>query len=362
MAALLTPFARFAFEGCSPLFLFDANTRGVGKSLLCDVIGLLVQGHPMVGMPVVDKDDAEMRKQITTAAFAGHRLVVFDNVNAALGFASLDRALTSTRWTDRLLSTNVNIDVPLFTVWYGNGNNVALAADTARRVLHVRLETDEEQPETKGGFKHPNLRAWIEQERPRLVVAALTILRAYFVAGRPKDPSLPAWGSYEAWSDLIRQCLVWLGMKDPADTRAQLVEDSDTTAGALHELLEGLVEFDIFHGGKGGGYTAGQILARLDANLSSCDRLRDAISELVPTSQGKVTAGRLGKKLFHLRNRVAGGRRLVKPGEKGGAKLWAVESVNPITQADSPAGCETPEPAPSASATPPAEKDNPNVA
>lgn len=362
LAALITPFARFAFSGCVPLFLFDANARGVGKSLLCEIAGHLAQGHPMAGLPVVEGDDAEMRKQITTVAYAGTRLVVFDNVSAALGSASLDRALTSTRWQDRLLSTNTSVDVPLFIVWYANGNNVALVADTARRVLHVRLETPEEQPETKTGFRHPDLRAWVERERPRLAAAALTVLRAYFVAGRPKAP-LPAWGSYEAWSDLIRQGLVWLGLPDPADTRAQLIDDADITANALHELLEGLHEFDTGRGGNGsGGYTAGQILSALEANPTTNERLRSAISELVPTSQGKVSAGRLGKKMFHLRGRVSGGRRLVHKGEKGGSKLWAVETVGAAATGNSASGgtsAATPPTGPESETTP--ENDNPNL-
>ena len=53
-----------------------------------------------------------------------------------------------------------------------------------------------------------------------------------------------------------------------------------------------------------------------------------AIQELVPTSQGKLSAGRLGKKLQTLRERVVGGRVLVNVGEKGGSKLWAVKVVD----------------------------------
>ncbi|MCC7408907.1 MAG: bifunctional DNA primase/polymerase, partial [Phycisphaeraceae bacterium] len=38
LAGLLTPLARFAFEGPTPLFLIDANVRGAGKSLLAQTI------------------------------------------------------------------------------------------------------------------------------------------------------------------------------------------------------------------------------------------------------------------------------------------------------------------------------------
>jgi len=47
LAALLTPLARFAFKGCTPLFLVDANTRGSGKGLLLNVASIIVTGNPM---------------------------------------------------------------------------------------------------------------------------------------------------------------------------------------------------------------------------------------------------------------------------------------------------------------------------
>lgn len=47
LAGLLTPFARFAFDGPAPLFLIDANIRGAGKGLLAQTIGHIVLGGEM---------------------------------------------------------------------------------------------------------------------------------------------------------------------------------------------------------------------------------------------------------------------------------------------------------------------------
>jgi hypothetical protein len=257
VAALLSAFGRFALDGPCPLMLVDANSRASGKSLLCDSIAEIAVGHQMALMPLADTDE-EMRKQITTHAIAGSRLLLIDNIpnGVPLGSASLDRMLTRTRWSDRLLSTSTVVDVPLFSIVFGNGNNVALGADTGRRTLHIRLETKEERPEQRTGFKHPELLAWIKQERPRLVRACLTILRAYCAAGRPQA-SLPSWGSFEAWSALVRQAVVWVGLRDPADTREELLENADMEASALRDLLEGLEEFGA------GPMTASQLLTKL---------------------------------------------------------------------------------------------------
>src|SRR5262249_55058908 len=47
IAGLLTPLARFAFDGPTPLFLIDANVRGAGKGLLAQTIGWIVLGREM---------------------------------------------------------------------------------------------------------------------------------------------------------------------------------------------------------------------------------------------------------------------------------------------------------------------------
>jgi hypothetical protein len=75
-------------------------------------------------------------------------------------------------------------EAPLYMTWYATGNNVAIHADTARRVCHIRLESPDERPEERQDFRHPNLLGWVGQERPRLLCAALAILLAYCAAGR----------------------------------------------------------------------------------------------------------------------------------------------------------------------------------
>ncbi|HOD81763.1 MAG: hypothetical protein BWX88_03439 [Planctomycetes bacterium ADurb.Bin126] len=235
LAGLLTPLARFAYEGPSPLFLIDANVRGAGKGLLAQTIGLIVLGREM---PVSSyaHDSDEMRKRITAIAIAGDRMILLDNLEGAFGNDALDRALTSTRWKDRVLGKSQEMDLPLLPCWYATGNNVSVAADTARRVIHVRLDVLEERPEERTGFKHPNLSAWIAENRPRLLSAALTVLSAYCRAGQPVQDLTP-YGSFEGWSALVRQAVVWLGLPDPCLTRIKLAESSDTTADVLGQLI-----------------------------------------------------------------------------------------------------------------------------
>ena len=74
-----------------------------------------------------------MRKAITALAIAGERLVLLDNL-WRLGDASLDAALTSTEWSDRILGHTKEVRVPLLMTWWGTGNNIEVYGDTSRRV------------------------------------------------------------------------------------------------------------------------------------------------------------------------------------------------------------------------------------
>src|SRR5262249_40599676 len=110
--------------------------------------------------------------------------------------------------------------------------------DTARRTLHIRLESPLENPEDRADFLHGDLLSWVRSERPRLVAAALTILRAYVVAGKP-DMKCKVWGSFEGWSRLVAHACVWVGLEDPQSTRAELESTSDSRKAALVSLMSG---------------------------------------------------------------------------------------------------------------------------
>src|SRR5262245_44615863 len=48
---------------------------------------------------------------------------------------------------------------------------------------------------------------------------------------------LPAWGSFEGWSALVRSAVVWADLPDPGETRLQLQESADVTAEWMGVLL-----------------------------------------------------------------------------------------------------------------------------
>ena len=152
-------------------------------------------------------------------AMAAEPLILIDNIVGTLGSPSLDAALTGTSWSDRILGESAMASgLPLYATWYATGNNVILAADISRRTLHIRLESDQEDPEERADFHHTNLLAWVRSHRPRLATAAVTILSAYCAAGKPNQRLKP-WGSFEGWSDLSGPLLC--GLVNPIRRRRE---------------------------------------------------------------------------------------------------------------------------------------------
>ena len=241
-AGLLTPLAWFAFEGPAPLLLIDGNVRGVGKGLLADVLALILTGRRFPVMSYT-ADKEELRKKITSLAIEGERLVLLDNLAGAVGNDVLDMALTADRWKDRVLGANRVYDGPLNVCWYATGNNIQLHADTARRCSHCRLETGEERPELRADVKYPNLRQHVREQRGRLLSAALTILRGWYVAGKPRHGLTP-WGSFEGWSGVVREAVVFAGLPDPGETRLALQTTADRDALAMSALIDALARMD----------------------------------------------------------------------------------------------------------------------
>ena len=318
LAGLLTPLARFAFAGPTPLFLIDANVRGAGKGLLAQTIGQIALGREM---PVSSyaHDSEEMRKKITALAIAGDRMVLLDNLEGTFGNDALDRALTTTRWKDRILGKSEQVDLPLLPAWYGTGNNVQVAADTTRRIIHIRMDVLEERPEDRTDFKHPDLIAWVKQNRGRLLSAALTLLSAFIKTGRPKQ-NLTPFGSFEGWSGLVRECIVWLGLPDPCLTRVRLIESADTTADALTQFMGAFRQYD--------PHNLGVIISEMLAKLYPADgqyqprddasiTMRAALENAIGCPPGKAPSNRqVGNRLKSFRRRVIDGRMLDTDGIK----------------------------------------------
>lgn len=342
IAAILTLIARPAIAGSIPAVLFDASTRGSGKTLQTDAIATIATGR---GAPRMNytSDDVELEKILGGYALKGSAFICLDNVPTMRPFGGgpLDRCITARDKVDlRILGRSEVPTLSWRALIMATGNNMSLYGDTARRVLMARLEPTEESPEQRTRFKHQDLLEFIGAQRPRLVAAALLMLRSYWRAGRP-DMGCKRWGSFDEWARLIPHAIVFSGGADPMLARPERDEEVDVEAQALSCLLDQLpvlharVRLEAPNDVGDAGIAARTIVAALYERVpewSEFESLRNAVETLCKPrsgrSYGAPDAVTLGYKLRAMRSRVVGGRKLVgRPGDAH-VMLWKVEQVS----------------------------------
>jgi putative DNA primase/helicase len=319
LASLLTFFARYAISGRVPLTFLEAPAAGTGKTLLADTIGLICTGRVIAKMANT-LDDAEMRKRLFAIALSGDPFVLFDNVRGGFGTPSLDMALTAGLIRERVLGLSEDKVVPLDAIFFASGNNVELLGDTRRRVIPCRIDARVERPEERDGFLHPQLESWIVAERPRLIAAALTVLRAFHLAGCPVVGKARPWGGFLEWQALICGSVRWLEMPAPEETRAGLIEAASDTErlGALLRAWQCAQ--------PSGGMTASEALRR--AGEAEGAALGDAIAaSCQPRGGGQATSESVGYYLRRVRDKVVDGR-CFGNGKLVGDRHWFVEKTS----------------------------------
>lgn len=323
LAAVLTPFVRSAMAGPAPLFNYDANVRGAGKTLGADAVGIIATGRPLARMPQAPNDEEE-EKRLAGIAQDGDAIVLIDNITRPLGSGALDAILTSTRWKPRILGKTGNPEFEVKTTFLATSNNVQLVGDIARRTLHIRLCSATDHPEDRKDFRHPALLQWVTENHPRLAVAALTVLRAYVVAGRPMIGITP-WGSFEEWSRWVREPIVWLLGVDPMHTREELESHSNIESGALQGLVDGWKS--LFPGP--GAHTIREMLLLLNNNYTVEPGLREALCTLCSPKPGlELPDGRsLGNKFKMLRERPIGEWCFIPGAETAAGQSWRLIST-----------------------------------
>ena len=318
IAALFTLVARHIIVGPAPLFGMVAPTPGSGKGLLVQALTILGTGQ-LPHLMSAQCDGEELGKTFTAIASEGHRAVLFDNAEGHFGSPVLAGALTTTTWTGRILGKTQTLTAPLNPVWFVTGNNISFVGDTGRRVVPVRVDPRCEHPEDRK-FHHTDLLAFIRDNQPRLLTSALTLMRAFILAGRPHH-GRPRLGSFEAWDDIVRSAVIWLMDADPCETRSELREHVDSDRETLRTVLRGWHET----------YPSGKAVSAAEAirgvRSYATNPLHEAFTLL--TDDGKLpTASALGYQLRRWKDRICDGLRLEWVNRTKRGVLWRVIPVD----------------------------------
>ena len=293
LAASLSLVARPAIPTV-PLFGVTSPTPGTGKSLIAQSISSSMQGHKTTA--ILFKDAEEFDKLLVPVLRAGDRIVSIENLTRPLSSDHLTHALSDGIYEARILGKSETVRLPNQAVWFATGNNLQLDSDLGtRRALLIQLDSGLEHPEERDFDFSPVDRG--TKLHPQLVSAALTALRAYIVAGKPRQQDRGRLGSFETWDELIVGCLLWCGYADPTHTRDDIQTDNP-------ERDEMLMILESWYGlYRQSCVTVAEIGSKSGTELWKL---------LAPT--GIFSAKSAGRKLSRLLNRPLAGMKLVRHG------------------------------------------------
>lgn len=303
----------------APLHAFNAPVAGSGKSLLVDIASMIVSGRS-AAVIAQGKTEEEMEKRLGAALIAGDALVSIDNCETALGGELICQALTQPTLKIRVLGKSLNAEVPSNAAMFATGNNLSVIGDMTRRVVRCTLDAQVERPELREFDRDPI--AAIHADRGNYAVAAITILRAFHVAGRPQQAA--PLGSFAEWSRWVRDALIWLGEADPCATMEQ-VREADPRLESLTMVIE---QWRSVLGER--RVSAKEVIdAAVDQHQTGYGgryefihpEFREALL-VVAGDGGAVNSRRLGKWLAGHQNRIVDGMKIVSDGTAHGVVRW----------------------------------------
>jgi hypothetical protein len=319
LSALLTAAVRPSLAS-APMFHARAHMVGSGKSYLCELITAFAT--PQRATPTTfPADDEECRKLLLAELLRAPAVIEFDNLTGDLvAHKSLCTALTSEHMSGRILGVSKTATVSTRALFLSSGNNVGPVQDMTRRCITIRLDPGCEVPAARS-FRRPDLVREVLRERGRYVAAALTIVRAWIVAGRPKA-DCRAMAGYGDWSDLCRQPLLWLGLADATESVFEaMAEDPDRET--LGRLLTGWQ--------AAFGRTAAMVrdAVRVSAFGDEHAELREVLRDIAD-ERGEINRRRLGWWIRRHAGRIVDGRRFVRASGNRSAEAWQVESPESV--------------------------------
>lgn len=231
VGALLLPFCLDLINGYAPITYMDSPRPKSGKTKLASIIQLLAGEEPMSTQLCGRKEQDAVA--IGGTVQSGATVILLDNVRtlrselleAVTGGSGLLVRLPYSRAPDTIRLTEQMMII--------TGNGIASTVDLAARLNRVRLTPKTPNPQSRTGFRHPDLIGWVMENRPRLASSLLTMVAWWVANGRPESQATK--GGFERWSAVIGGILDSIGMRDflVADEALAEVDDDASDESAF---------------------------------------------------------------------------------------------------------------------------------
>jgi hypothetical protein len=316
----------------APLLLIGAPSAGTGKTLLANLIAIIITGKK-ASATTLGQTDEEIEKRFVSVMMRNDPCMLLDNITVPLGGDVLCTALTEPTIQARVLGSNETRQLPTNITWIATGNRIQVKGDMVRRCIKIEMDAEVEAPELRE-FDFDAAQEALDN-RAELVAAALTVLRAWHVAP-DREAVLKTYvplGSFTQWSAMVRGALVWLGEPDPCGTRESIAADDPVTSN-LSQLLVAWGECAALETGR--PYSPAQVLA-IANNADAYASFHNAWKNCVRSFNNQFPLDRLAMYLNKNSGRILAGRRIVRHIDKHTkVAMYALEVMGQIPTAPAP--------------------------
>ena len=206
LALPLTMICRQYINDPTPIFAFSGPS-GAGKSLIVKALYRLVTGIN-VQEQQTPHTAAEWNKVIFARLLSGEQLIYFDNVNRRdeqgndieLESNALASATTAGLFTDRILgiSETRSVEVNSTFAISGIGVDTLISEELYKRLVLIRIAESDKGPDQ---FKFYPLLKHIDENRPKLMSAYMTLIEDWIHAGKPQGSQYLS--RFESWAATI---------------------------------------------------------------------------------------------------------------------------------------------------------------
>lgn len=223
LCAMLSLFCRRLFPGRTPLFLYNSNLGGSGKSKLAECAITALYGRPEA-IAYDQFDQKAVKAELDSLANTFASYVLFDDFElpgeAQLRSNHLNRWITGDVWGNRTYGKNTERrGIPLDTVTLMTGIKLNLEAQLRRRTLFIDLfakqkPADRVLPKEATLITSSFIRS--ADRRRELLSAMWALVRHWDETGRPgpEQTGQKPLDSFEDWSDVVPPMVMSCGFSN----------------------------------------------------------------------------------------------------------------------------------------------------
>lgn len=302
IAHLLTPFCQslMGWRKKAPLWMFTADEPRSGKDYLAMISPIIHEGVAVQDPPL--EEESEMKRRITSAIISGRRFQHLANCRGDLDSPSLEAAITSEFWADRLIGTSdapVMVNEIIFSMSYNEELDVSPDLRFRSRRCHLRKSNS---PTNKHVFKTKNLHSLLYSWEPldksnpicrKNVLAALLVFVKHWASDGCKLGN--PFTSFIEWAETVGGIMIANGLGDPTTLTTRDWLGTDKYANAFLRLAGWFIisaeseEDDARKSEMAAGFTTGEIFQIMKAADPSME-LFAPLSAAGKDHIGKVTS------------------------------------------------------------------------